>query len=1058
MISDAHDDRPARERMETDFDTTFLVEAAAGTGKTTAIVARMVGLLRAGRARTSNIAAITFTRKAAGELRRRFQDELERTSRTETGDQERARLLAAIDAFDDITICTIHAFCADLLRERPVEAGVAPGFTMLYEDGARAMRSAAFRGYVDRLPLTHPHAVEMLDGIGIGLHEIESAYDTLCGWPDVEFDPGDPSPPDVSSAISRIGAFIDVLLPMFAGGTSDPDALQDAVRRATRLFQDKQSPLRDARILSLFIPKNVGKVRLKSWRDKYEAQVLKDELFPVLLHTVIAPAWREVQAYRYALLLPLLLEARDDYAKRKRAAGVMDKNDVLIRAHDMLRDHVTIQSSMAKRFTHMLVDEFEDTDPVQAEMLVYLCGDRTPQATWREMRLRPGALFAVGDPKQSIYRFRRADISMYNEVRRIVVDSGGEVLELSRSFRGAAAVCGAINKIFNSVFPEQPEPHQSRNVPLTAVRGDGGSLCGIVELPIGYSGTTKEAYVPEAATAVAGWMARAIAAGATVLDHVNGGDNQRPLTPSDVMILTRDNGDIPQLAAALDDAGLPFTVDDGIPCGDTDELRMLLVLLRVLADPEDETAMVSWLRSEWCGVDDEALLRWRSDSGSFKLTTRFKSGMDERIERGLLFIKNAMRMVRSAPPGAVVSAMTAAYGFLPATVTRERAAMRAGVFSSLVALIREYSTAGLPLIDIAAILEEQAGSIRAAAMLDPNNAGVRISTLHKAKGREAPVVIVFTPVPFSADRSATIVIDRQADPSQGWIQIGYGKRAIDAIAAPCGWDLIRRDETAFSEAEEQRVRYVAATRARNCLVLIPSKEGEGLFSRETLHRHGVAAAPEFPAITVQPITTVNEIPDPTIIEDGLERKRVTMAQPTFARYDAGALNTSASPPTWEIGRGPVFDTLVRRLMTYAITDPAGDLARRADALPLNNPIDRVTVDEALALVAAARSHELWRRILNAEKRMTEVPFAIEHHSEVGLPGILSGDIDLVFHDEQGWTIVDFITDVIGDNIEDAVLLYAPQLKRYRVAWEELTGQRAKGILWFLTPNLVAEIA
>jgi ATP-dependent helicase/nuclease subunit A len=1064
MNFDEYSDATARERILNDLDTTLLVEAAAGTGKTRGIVGRMVALLREGRARTENIAAITFTVKASGELRRRFQDELEHAAMVEADDVKRARLAAAIDAYDDITIGTIHSFCAQMLRERPIEAGIAPGFTVLEDGEAASLRSAAWRRFVDELPVNNPAALDLIEGLGIDFELFREEYRTICEWPEADFRSGETAEPDLSEAVRHISALIDAMLSSVKVQPAEYDGMQKALARASALLRDPQSPLRDVRILSCFMPKETGKVVLKNWRDKDEARMLRDDLFPQLLRSVIHPAFARVQTWRYALLVPLLRDAGGAYAALKHARAALDNNDLLLRARKLLHDHPSVRAVMAGRFTHVLVDEFQDTDPVQAELLLWLCSEAGAATRWRELRLRPGALFAVGDPKQSIYRFRRADISVYNDVREAVRLSGGDILELSQNHRSVAELCSVVNAAFDAVFPEQADEFQPRNVRLAAVRTGGGSLKGVGRLAPVYSGDKDADPAAEAASAVAGWIHGAIAAGALITAREDGKENERPLRPSDVMVLTRYNRHLPALAEAMDLAGLPFSVEGGIPVGDQDELELLLILLRVLADPEDESAVVAWLRSAWCGVDDAALLAWRNGGGKFKLTTRFVAGMDERIERGLLFIKNSMRMVRSAPPGAVVSAMAAEYGMLPALAVKDRGAMRAGVFSSLLALIRRHSADGTPLIDIAAILEasrtlpyshekgRSGTTLNLSASLRPDEAAVRISTLHKAKGLEAPVVIVFTPGPFSKDIAPTAVIDRSGDDTPGWMQIGNGNSPLDVIAIPENWRNIQARELKFANAEEQRLRYVAMTRARDFLLLVEPAKGDGLLSAETMDTLAIAQAPAFPAAAPTTFESDVAVPDHAAFESSLKEIRAQIASPTYARYEAGSIGKSGKPPKSEAGRGPAFGTLIHKLLRNAVETPDADIGALAAALLLREPIDGVTPTAVMEMIKAARSHELWMRITRAERRMTEIPFALQHQQDDGLPGTLRGDIDLAILEDGVWTIIDYKTDVTGDRLGEFAAYYSPQLRVYCDAWKRLTGSDARGLLWFLESN------
>jgi len=1054
----------ARARIRSDLDTTLLVEAAAGTGKTTVMVGRMIELLRHGKCRASGIAAITFTVKAAAQLRQRFQHDLEEHIRNSGETPQQQRLGMALDEFDDMFIGTIHSFCATLLRERPVEAGISPAFTLLDENDAAGFRARSFQRFIDDLPSTQAGTLDMLDDLGVSIAELSESYNQMCNYPDVVFEPGEDGIPQIDAAIAAVRAFVESCMP----GIPDIDAphkldkLQQAILKARNLLADPRTLLRDYTILMLFAPKGTSTVTLKNWRDKDEAKLIKNELYPQLRNTVIEQALRSVHRYNYSKLLPLVLGACRRYLRDKRAAGLLDNNDLLLHTRSMLRDHPHVRRVLSTRFAYILVDEFQDVDPIQAEMIAYLAGEGVTSASWRQQKLRPGALFAVGDPKQSIYRFRRADIAIYNEVRRMVQDSNGAILRLSRNFRSLPAICNWVNRAFEHVFPPDASMHQAGQVPLRPVRSEGGDLDGVFLLDCDYTGTVKNVYTKEAAVSVASWIHEAIDGELSILARdASGVETPRKLRHSDILILTRYNNQLPVLAEALDSAGIPFSISGGLPVGSSDELARVLTLLRVLADPEDESAMVAWLRGEWCGVDDAALLRWRCNGGGFKLTSKFLPDMDERIREGLLFIKNSMRMLRSAPPASVISAMSAAWALLADLAAKERGRMRVAILASLLSTIRQLSAQGLSLSDIVSLLERRE-QLLATASLDQGETAVRLSTLHKAKGLEAPVVIVFTPGAFSDTKEAHCIIDRSTAQPRGAVRLTKrsGKNSETTLAAPADWYDMLEHEQSFRLAEEDRLRYVAATRACNALLLLVPKKGDGLFPLDQLLATGVRAVPRSQHAPAPPHTSDLDQsipPDPARVETELETRRRTCLAATWKQYDISTIAKLAPAPKAAHGRGAAWGRLIHRLFRSIVEDPARDPRSLTETLLHDENIENAGIDDALALLHTAQTHPLWKRIQQASTTFTELPFGLPHHPENGLPGTLRGDIDLLFRDEHGWVILDYKTDHTGDMLDEFVAFYSPQLREYAQAWKELTGEAAQAVLWFLTPNIVVEI-
>ena len=170
-----------------------------------------------------------------------------------------------------------------------------------------------------------------------------------------------------------------------------------------------------------------------------------------------------------------LTVARDSYAAERRRDNIVNYTDLLSATAALLRSNADVRRAMQQKYRWILVDEFQDTDPIQAEVLVLLTADeasiaRPTAADWSTVRLRPGALFVVGDPKQSIYRFRRADIDIYNTVRALVQASGGEVLSLTACWRSLPEVCALANAVFPARFPAAPTAEAPKFEKLEPVR------------------------------------------------------------------------------------------------------------------------------------------------------------------------------------------------------------------------------------------------------------------------------------------------------------------------------------------------------------------------------------------------------------------------------------------------------------------------------------------------------------------------------------------------------------------------------------------------------------
>src|ERR1700723_3676047 len=372
-------DQLVRDRIRDDLDVTLVIEAAAGTGKTTALVNRIVSVIGSGRGELARIVAVTFTEKAAGELKLRLRAEIERARQcTEPLSEGRARFDLALKQLEEARIGTIHSFCADLLRERPVEAHVDPMFEVAPEDVAGEMFDAAFERWFEKI----------LDNPGEGMRRLLRRRDLssrtgpraiarraaleLMNWRDFD-SPWQHSPMERDSEIDAIIAEVEALGKLAELGEDD-DWLAEGFGESERE--------------EVFRRRADVRVRLEKFRDDAGANLaplLRDELWPIV----------------------------GIYEDIKRRAGRLDFLDLLLVARNLVRDNPAVRAELQSRFTHIFVDEFQDTDPLQAEIILLLSSADPAETNWLKVKPIDGKLFIVGDPKQSIYRFRPPAVSLH---------------------------------------------------------------------------------------------------------------------------------------------------------------------------------------------------------------------------------------------------------------------------------------------------------------------------------------------------------------------------------------------------------------------------------------------------------------------------------------------------------------------------------------------------------------------------------------------------------------------------------------------------------------------
>ncbi|MDH7498466.1 MAG: UvrD-helicase domain-containing protein, partial [Syntrophomonadaceae bacterium] len=434
-------DQAARLAIVTDLDTCMLVEAGAGSGKTRSLVERMVALVGEGRCQAGEMAALTFTRKAAAEMKARFRMELERQAAGEVDSARRQRLREGVERLHDCFVGTIHSFCAALLRERPVEAGLDPGFLEMEDLEDQLLRREAWNDYLRQVQRERPQALHSLEEKGVRARDLWGVYQALSTYPEVTPACRPVPRPDLAAVRRRTEDFIRGVARFLPRGVPEEryDELQKRIARLQRRLHFLGPG--DASLVELLrlCERKPPRVAFKRWDTRQDAECALEELTR-FREEVACPFLRQWREYLYPEVIDFVQPAVQHCAGMRQASSRLNFQDLLLRARDLLRDHPHVRRYFQRRWRRVLVDEFQDTDPLQAEILFYLTGTDVEQRDWRLLAPRAGSLFVVGDPKQSIYRFRRADIDTYNEVRELIEQAGGRTLYLTTNFRSVHPV------------------------------------------------------------------------------------------------------------------------------------------------------------------------------------------------------------------------------------------------------------------------------------------------------------------------------------------------------------------------------------------------------------------------------------------------------------------------------------------------------------------------------------------------------------------------------------------------------------------------------------------
>ncbi len=868
-------DDAARRRAVTVFDVNLVVTAGAGTGKTALLVERALNLIVGNGLPVESIAAITFTEKAAAELRQKIAaglDRLQGLAREgaapspdrateadrsygwliESGiDREtiRARALQALVRLDAASVSTIHAFCADLLRRHPREAGVDPGFAV--DEGASfdSLFETEFERFVSeelgpsatrrtawRRALAIPGAIGVVRDLARSLTSFLLPA-AATGEPYRAADPGELFGPEIAALRARIAR-----LPALPGLNPRLPGWLDQSDRMLAAFAASGAPA--LRRIDAPIPVAIFLTKAPPSPGSRLSDPDGEEVVDVLrrahrLTKVLARVDEEVVAALVEVAAPLAVRAREALLR----AGFVSFDALLGLTRDLLCRHLDVRRRCRDRLRAILLDEFQDTDPLQYEILFFIADEGEPAAADAyAARLAPGRLFIVGDAKQSIYRFRGADMDAYRRAVAHVIECGGKQLELSASFRSPADLLRPLNRMFGRWMPALPpdiatlqaeyrEIVAARPV-ATAVPDPRVEIWSIV-----IDGDIEVRRRAEAA-AIASWIA-----------GQRGGSEAtgEPLEHRHVAILLRALTHAGLFIGALRRAAVPFVIDGGRDFYERREVSDLIAFLRAVANPNDAPAVLAVLRSPLGAVTDAELAAFAAAGGRFD---RPDGGIDlgphPALGRALGDLDRFRTAARGRPVDAVVRSVLeeSPLGLLHAATFD--GAQRIANLRKLAVEAQDLARRGLSLEETLAALEDEFRTDRSegeSPLADDTVDAVRILSIHKAKGLEYPLVFVpdlgriDSPGGQDPTRCARLRTDGHEHLAVG-LAIGVTNTA--------GARLKMLDER-HEEAEERRVFYVACTRARRRLILVnSSREKRAIPWRDALQEIGYLARGAYP--------------------------------------------------------------------------------------------------------------------------------------------------------------------------------------------------------------------
>ncbi len=1086
-------DNAARQKIARELDKTLFVEASAGTGKTTSLVERVVSLVALEGAAIGRIAAITFTEAAAAELRDRTRLELEKAAADpDRSPAERERCRQGARDIGHASFQTLHSFASALLHERPLEAGLPPGFETTDAVASELRFEAAWESWLgDHLEGNTDMAPHMTMAFALGVREThlrdiaKAFHENYSDLQDVQFGEDltegesgtEPHRRAVAILVNELRGLQD-----FCVSPDPSDKLYAYIdgkyAETLRLADAGLEPLEVyRRIVEIiqFKPGNVGSknkwsISLKEVRERLQ------EIGAAVRRAALIPILRELQ--RFVL----------EYArKRREKEGRAEFQDLLVWTHELLRDNIEVRDHFRRRFSHLLIDESQDTDPIQAEIAMFLAEEVKPGTKpedrpreWSRITPETGKLFVVGDPKQSIYRFRRADVNQMYDLRERM---GGETVELTQNFRSQEPVTAWVNFLFQKWMGEGDEDGQGHI--QSAYPRDG------MEARWKAAGTRVWALADEVQDApisqireiesrnIADLIHQIVHSQWKVLDKGadnNSEENYRPTTYADICLLMPRRTGLRQLELALESANVPFRLESASLVFETQEIHDLMNCLKSIDNPSDHVATVAALRSPAFGCSDVDLFRHHENNGSFDYRSKGKGRGYDPVNEALFVLKNYHRNRFNDSPGALIDRFIRERLFMEAAVPQLRTREQWRRYRFMVEQARLFGEAAESgrnslrhFLDWLQSQIDENARVTEIPVPEKDEEAVQVMTIHGSKGLEFPVVIL---TGINSDPRTTVDV-ALFNRKTRQVEVGVGSK--DNRIATLGYEESLKRENQMQEAERVRLMYVACTRARDHLVL--SLHRPASRSNNSAAKGISEHLKERPELWEPVLVEKDSAPPaeesqaaPASLEHSLEarnqwaeqRKAMLkeMKRPSFAAAtgldkkdsagNSGSENGSEpeqdpSEP-WRRGRaGTMIGRALHMVLQSADLNTGKDIdvwARAkttAEGIPDRNK-------EVAQLAHRAIESPVVRRAVASGKYWREVPVAIP----VGA-GSIQGFVDLLFEEDGKLVVVDYKTDDAQDDVTSAIARYRVQGAAYALALQEATGKTVKEVI-FLFPR------
>lgn len=1015
-------DEEDRLQATTQIHTSQSLEAAAGTGKTNTLVKRVLQLLASG-VSISNLVIITFQKTASLELRQRIQQSLVQN------DAPWAK--KALASLPDANIGTIHSFAQTIIQTYPLEAGIDPGFSvisgiprdLLFEDTFRKWYRERFRALPTPILNAQRYGLmRSIDQIQKLAHEMQNT----------NLPENAPPLSDILTApfMQQFLSVLSVIVELSESTCYDPtDKAKPSLRKLQTTWENLSSIPSEhllAMICRLDLP-NVGGAK-KNWSNpdlltqvKEQVKILK-ELQTEIKAQVGASLWSDLFIFASTFA--------DAWQTAKKTRSLLEFDDLLSLSSTLIQTNQAVQEQLKQKYRYFLVDEFQDTDPVQWSMLRALS------------HKRDGSLFVVGDPKQAIFGFRGADVATYLQATKELPN-----LKIHVNFRSVPNILQIANTLCEPLFTEP------QYVALSPYRPSHTAADEVILLESTAADlNAKEAAQQEAET-VAQWVLQSMATARMVFDkNLN---NLRPMCFSDVVCLFRSRSTTYNAyLKAFQKYGIPYQTGlDHQIRQRSPALRHFLHLLEAINEPQTPLSVARALRSLYFAISDEDVYQFQQMGGQLRLDSRLPSGTPPHLQEAFELLHHLY--LEKLTPSQLILRLIEEIKAVQTAYTWESDAGPNGLYALLDASFSVMEAE--PNLSLTSFLKwvHHSGSrtdnpLAEAAGKTGATAGVTFLTMHAAKGLEFPCAIVSTS--GGEKRSTPTLLHHPSglqarQRAKGWSSPEYAQTR--------GYEVAKQEVKEHAASEAKRLLYVALTRARDYLILpdFPSRHSSNLLQSYILgtatrykERLGLPA-------WQRPNQDLYHKVHPTMAPKDLSRD----ALPQVLLVSPSLHNTLPMPqrPTNTASgkfQGRQLGRVVHEALAALILEQDTTLAIQKACAHQGIPEAQ---EEVAELLDHMKNHPLFHEILAAPRKAIETPFQVRIADQ-----IVHGRIDLLYESNDKTHLLDFKTDVVSLGAEKKVATergYLQQLTLYRQALANLGITVDKSLLFFIRTGGLVEL-